>query len=120
MIRKPSEQKTINRAPGVDIQVLVEPHEMYDAGRLYARITIAPGASLAYHRHESEMESFYVLKGTCRVDDNEESAILSVGDVMVTPAGQCHAIYNDSSEPVELMALIISCKQGVAGKSVTI
>ena len=118
MIRKMNEQRTFTRSPGVDIRVLVEPTEMYEAGRLYALITIAPGASLAVHRHEGEMESFYVAKGTCRVEDNGETSYMAEGDVIVTLDAETHAVSNDGDEPVELIALIISCKQGVAGKSI--
>ena len=118
MLRKLDEQRSFTRSPGVEIRVLVEPEEMYNAGRLFACITIAPGASLAYHRHEAEMESFCVIKGICRMEDNHKTVYLSEGDVLITPAGECHAITNESSEPVELIALIISCKQGVDGRGV--
>ena len=118
MIRRADELRHFTRSPGVEIHVLVEPEEMYNAGRLYARITVEPGASLAFHRHEGEMESFYVTRGTCRVEDNAETAILTQGDVLITPDNQSHAIHNDSSEPAELIALIISCKQGVPGRGV--
>ena len=120
MLRKQTDQRSFTRSPGVEIRVLVEPDEMYNAGRLYACITIAPGASLAYHKHEAETESFYVKKGTCRIEDNDQTVYLSEGDVLITPAEQCHAITNESSEPVELIALIISCKQGIDGKGVTV
>ena len=120
MIRRLDAQHSFTRSPGADIRVLVEPNEMYDAGRLYALITVAPGASLAYHRHDDEMESYYIVKGTCCVSDNGDTAYLNPGDVMVTKAGECHSISNETSEPVELVAQIISCKQGVPGKGVTI
>ena len=118
MIRKITEQRTFERGPGIGFHVLVEPEEMYGAGRLYAKITLSPGAALAYHRHDDEMESFYVAKGTCLMSDNGETVYLKEGDVMVTPHGQEHSIANDTDEPVELIATIISCKQGVDGKSV--
>ena len=117
MLRKAEDQKTFSRSPGVDMHVLVEPAEMYEAGRLFNRITIAPGASIANHVHLEEMEAFYVAKGTCRMEDNQETVHLKEGDVLITLHGQRHAIYNDSSEPVEILALIISRKQGVPGSS---
>ena len=117
MIRKVNEQRKFNRSPGVDIQVLSEPEEMYNSSRLYAKLIIAPGASIAFHRHIDEMESFYVVKGRCRVDDNDETGHIGVGDVMVVGANDCHAIYNDGDEVAEVIALIISCKQGVNGSS---
>ena len=45
---------------------------------------------------------------------------LTEGDVLVTPHGQEHSIANDTDKPVELIALIVSCKQGVAGASVNV
>jgi len=118
MVRKISDQRTFSRGEGLDFHVLVEPSEMYNSGRLHAKITVAPGMSLAPHVHVDEMESFYVAKGTCRFEDNGKSVHLVEGDVLITPHDQNHAIYNDSDEPVELIALIVSCKQGADGKSV--
>ena len=117
MVRKFEEQRKFNRGPGVEIQVLVEPEEIYDAGRLYARIKIDPGASLAHHTHKDEMESYFILKGTCRIKDNDKVIYLCEGDVLVTPHDQAHSISNDTNEPIEIIALIISCKQGVPGSS---
>ena len=118
MIRRLNEQRAVSRFPNVDFRVLVEPEEMYDAGRLYAHITIAPGASIAFHKHEDEMESFYVLRGPCRVEDNAHTEQLEAGDMLITGDGESHAVYNDGKEPIELIASIISSKQGIAGKSV--
>jgi mannose-6-phosphate isomerase-like protein (cupin superfamily) len=120
MIRRPEQQRTFTRSPGVEIRVLTEPDEMFNAGRLYAHITIAPGAALTCHRHEDEMESFYVVNGTCRVQDNETTAALQTGDTLITPDGESHALHNDGYEPVELIALIISRTQGINGKSVSL
>lgn len=117
MLRKVEDQKTFSRSPGVDMHVLVEPAEMYEAGRLFNRITIAPKASIASHVHLDEMEAFYVAKGTCRMEDNQETVYLKEGDVLVTPHDERHAIYNDSDEPVEIIAMIISRKQGAPGSS---
>ena len=119
MVRKQEEQRKFTRSPGVDIQVLVEPEEIYDAGRLYARIIIAPGASLEHHTHIDEMESYFVLKGTCKIEDNDNIVYLKEGDVLVTPHDQGHSISNETDEPIEIIALIISCKQGAPGKGVS-
>jgi len=120
MHRTIENQRTFSRDGGVDFHVLVEPEEMYDAGRLYARITLPPGAALSYHRHDDEMESFYVARGTCKMSDNGKTVYVKEGEVLVTPHGEEHSIANDTDSPVELIALIISCKQGVAGTSVTL
>jgi len=118
MVRRSNEQRSFTRFPGVDMKALLEPEEMFDAGRLFARVTIAPGSSLAYHRHDDEMEGFYILKGTIRMSDNGTMVDLCEGDVLITPEGEAHAVFNETDEPVELIALIVSRKQGTAGTSV--
>jgi len=118
MIRRFEEQRAFSRNPGVDIRVLVEPNEMFNAGRLYARITLAPGAKVTPHRHELETESFYVAKGTVEMQDNDTTVTLKEGDIIITPDGEVHGITNNTNEPVELIALIISRDPGIDGKSV--
>ena len=118
MIRKSHELHSFTRSPGIDIQVLVAPCDMFDAGRLYARITIAPGTSMAPHIHEGETESYYIVSGTCVVTDNGQPATLTAGDVLITADGESHSIANETDTPVELIALIVSRQQGVAGRSV--
>ena len=120
MIRKFDEQRAFSRSPGVEIRVLVEPNEMFNAGRLYARITVAPGAKVTPHRHEMETESFYVAKGTVEMRDNDTVVTLTEGDMIITPDGEVHGIENKTDGPVELIALIVSREQGVDGKSVTL
>jgi len=117
MIRLKDNQRSVERSPGVTMRVPVEPDEMYGAGRLYAHITVQPGAALDFHVHEGEMESFYILKGTACVRDNNNAVTLTAGDAIITPDNECHGLYNDSDKPVELMALIISRVQGKNGSS---
>ena len=117
MVRKLNEQRVIERSPGVNIRIPVEPAEMYEAGRLYGHITVAPGASLDFHIHREEMEAYYVLKGTPELMDNDETVTLNPGDALITPHDEGHSLYNNTSETVELMALIISQKQGNPGIS---
>jgi quercetin dioxygenase-like cupin family protein len=117
MVKKVSEQKTMERATGVGFHLFVEPEEIHGAGRLFGKITIQPGGCIAPHRHDDEMETFYVAKGICRMEDNGETVHLSQGDVLVTKCGDNHAVYNDTNEPVELIAFIASVKQGKPGSS---
>ena len=117
MIRKSGEHRVFARGEGVEIKIIAEPAEVYDMGRLYAHITFAPGASIEYHAHEAEMESYYMIKGSLKVDDNGKTTYLEEGDTMITPHTQGHAVHNEKSEPAEMIALIVSCKQGVPGSS---
>ncbi|QHQ63143.1 cupin domain-containing protein [Anaerocolumna sedimenticola] len=108
MFHKIEEQRIHIGEDGVHLHFLQEPEELYNKGRMYARITIEPGCSIAYHEHEGEMESFYVAKGCCVMDDNGTEMEAHVGDILVTPHGSGHAVYNRTNEPIELIALIIN------------
>ena len=57
--------------------------------------------------HETDSELFYIMKGTAIYDDNGTKTTVSEGDVTITPAGSGHAIKNESSDDVELIALIL-------------
>ena len=38
------------------------PEELYDKGRLFAKLTLEPGTGIGYHVHETDSELFYILK----------------------------------------------------------
>jgi quercetin dioxygenase-like cupin family protein len=91
----------------VIIEGLLGKDEMYDKGRLYARITLGPGCSVGSHVHEGEMESFYMLTGTATYDDNGTTVTLEPGDVTFTADGQSHSVANNGTEDVVMLALIL-------------
>ena len=91
----------------VTVESLLTPQELYQKGRLFARITLQPGCSIGSHLHEGEMESCYVAKGRADFDDNGVPVAIEAGDTTLTPSGQRHSVRNTGSEPVELIALIL-------------
>jgi len=103
-------QKNENMRGGdgvVVIEHLLSPDELYDKGRLYAKITIDTGCSIGYHVHEGEMESFYIVSGEAEVSDNGEIARISAGDTLLTRSGDGHSIKNIGAETLEFIAQII-------------
>jgi mannose-6-phosphate isomerase-like protein (cupin superfamily) len=80
---------------------------LYDKGRLYAKLTMKPGSSIGFHKHENEMETFFVIKGTAEFDDNGEKKALEPGDVAYTPDGAGHSVKNIGAGDLEMIALII-------------
>ena len=88
----------------------------YDAGdyqsnvRLFSRICLPEGASIGYHVHEGEEEFFYFLSGTAEFNDNGKIHTVSSGDSTVTCSGQGHSVKNIGSEPVEILAVIVTTR----------
>ena len=89
------------------VESLLTPAELYEKGRLYAKITLEPGSSIGYHTHEGEMESFHIISGEAEYLDGEETVILSPGDTTLTQSGNSHSIKSIGDAPLELIALIL-------------
>ncbi|MCL2024083.1 MAG: cupin domain-containing protein [Oscillospiraceae bacterium] len=91
----------------VSIEHILGKGELYEKGRLYARLIIKQGCSIGYHVHEGEMETFYVIRGTATYNDNGKQTELQCGDVAYTPAGSGHSVANNGAEDLEIIALIV-------------
>lgn len=92
----------------VEIKSFVNKDELYNKGRLFAKLRLAPGCSIGYHVHQADSEIFYIQKGTAVYNDNGSVSTVCKGDVLITAVGQGHSIKNESSEDVEIIALIIN------------
>jgi mannose-6-phosphate isomerase-like protein (cupin superfamily) len=91
-----------------EIRNLLSADELSDKGRLYAHCILEVGASVGFHIHENETETYYIIRGKAEYNDNGNTKTVSAGDVTFTAAGEGHSIKNISSEPVELIALILN------------
>lgn len=91
----------------VEVTGFVSKEELNDKGRLFGKIVLRPGCGIGFHIHEADSELFYIMKGTAVYSDNGTETTVTAGDVTVCPAGTGHAIRNDSSEDVELIAVIV-------------
>ena len=75
--------------------------------RLFARVTLVPGSSIGEHEHKGEAEIFYILSGHAVMTDNGKTIQMEAGDTCLTNNGS-HSIRCTGSEPVEVLAAIIS------------
>lgn len=91
----------------VIIEELLTPAQLYDKGRLYAKMTLSPGSSIGSHIHENEMESFYILSGEAEFCDDGEIVTLRPGDSALTPSGGSHFIKSIGDIDLEMIALIL-------------
>lgn len=87
--------------------LLNTPEEMYNKGRVFAHTTLQPGASIGYHVHENDSETYYIYSGTGEFNDNGAVRTVQAGDVAFTGSGEGHGIKNIGKEPLELIALIL-------------
>jgi mannose-6-phosphate isomerase-like protein (cupin superfamily) len=76
--------------------------------RLLAELSLPPGASIGFHRHDEETEYFCILSGTGIVNDDGKETELRRGDVVITGNGASHSIRNTGTEPLVLHGIIIT------------
>ena len=91
----------------VKIEHLLTKEELYNKGRMYARITLVPGSSIGYHIHEGEMETFHIISGSAKISDNGTEIIAETGDTILTQSLNGHSVECAGDEPLVMIALII-------------
>ncbi len=83
------------------------PEELYEKGRVFAHSTLYPGSAIGYHVHKGESETYYILSGKGKLNDNGQERLLNPGDVAFTGDGEGHGLENIGDEPLEFIALIL-------------
>lgn len=105
--RKEERFEMRNGSGTVQIEHLFEPGtDLLSPTRLCARLTLEPGCSIGFHRHEKEEELFVIVRGTAEIDDNGTVSHVSAGDSVLTGNGAGHAVKNIGSETLEIIAVI--------------
>ncbi len=112
MIRRPAEMKMESRpnmrggTGTVAIRHYFSKEEFRAPVRLCAKLIIPPGASIGMHSHDNEDEVYIVTRGSGLLDDGKTPTRIAVGDSILTGGGGAHAVRNDTSEELEIIALI--------------
>jgi len=112
MIRKASEvevevrDKMRGGAGQVTIQHFFKPDDFKARVRLCARLVLPPGAGIGRHTHETEDEVYIVTRGSGILDEGERQVRVTAGDSVLTGRGESHAIRNDGTETLEIIAVI--------------
>ncbi len=91
----------------IKVERLLNEVQMDGKVGLFGRVIIAPQATLDFHEHHGETETYYILSGEGVYDDNGVKSPAKPGDVFFCEDGGGHGISCTSAEPLEFMALII-------------
>lgn len=110
MIRKETAQIVPHLAGGKGDAIVYHiqtKDELGKAGRLYARVVLAPGCSVGWHQHKGETEPYYILEGEGTFIDNDGSrTLVGPGDICTIEDGQFHSIENNSSHDLSFIGLV--------------
>jgi mannose-6-phosphate isomerase-like protein (cupin superfamily) len=98
-------------AGSVEIRHVFRREELGGGARLFARLSLPPGASIGHHVHVGEAEVFYILAGRGMVTEDGVATAVGPGDAVLTGGGGGHALENRGTEPLELMAIIFPSEE---------
>ena len=103
-VRKPS---PFNGVGEITVRSLLNgPEEMENKGRVFGHTTVYPGSKIGLHTHKGDAETYYILSGSGKYNDNGTIVDVQPGDVYYCGDGECHSI-EAIGEPIEMIALIL-------------
>jgi len=71
---------------------------------LVQAFALGPGGTITPHEHDGATNVFHVVRGTVRVERDEESETVSAPGVVLNERGQAHGVHNESDEIAVLTA----------------
>lgn len=87
MIRRSKEKISVRKPAPFDgvgeitvRSLLNGPEEMSQKGRVFGHTTVYPGSEIGYHIHNGDSETYYILSGKGRYNDN--GTIVEIGRAM--------------------------------------
>ena len=104
-----------NKAGGkneIYIMHLLTEKEMVGQCKMFAKVTIPPGASIGEHYHYGDSETYHILSGVGTYSDNGDVYEISAGNTTFCPDGSMHGIENNGTEDLIFVALIIASPKG--------
>ena len=114
MIRRSSEKETVRKpAPFNGVgeitvrSILNGDPEMEHKGRVFGHTTVYPGSEIGFHIHNGDSETYYILSGRGRYNDNGTIVEVGAGDVTYCAPGEGYGLACIGEEPVEMIALIL-------------
>jgi mannose-6-phosphate isomerase-like protein (cupin superfamily) len=69
-------------------------------------ITMDPGVTVGFHKHEGSEEVYWILEGRAKVRDDDKVAELGPGDALLTLDQHSHSIENAGTSPLKLLAVL--------------
>lgn len=70
-------------------------------------MTLQPGDSIGWHKHETNEDSYIIVSGEGLFKDNDgKEYSVKAGDVTIARKGESHALTNTGSEPLVFLDVI--------------
>lgn len=103
------EEKVIQGLRGGEGEARVKQYA--DKDNRILKITLAPGASIGMHTHETDSETLLILSGQGTMYRPQGNEPAPTGSFHYCPRGEAHSLKNTGSEPLVLFAVIPTHQQ---------
>ena len=67
---------------------------------------LKPGASIGYHKHESNSEIIFMIKGFAVAHLDNEEMMVREGQALYCPMGHSHDLINNTQEEIMFFAVV--------------
>ena len=81
--------------------------ELGEHCRMYTEVTMPEGSDLAFHVHEGESETYFILAGSGTYNDTGTKYPDKAGDVVFCDDGEGHGLLNSGKGDLTFIALIL-------------
>lgn len=78
----------------------------FDGSTRIMRGTLEQGASIGFHKHETNSEIMFILSGAGKVLMDEGVEYVKAGQCHFCPKGHSHSLINESEEPLVFCATV--------------
>lgn len=104
---KVSRSKLKNGVGEAELIDILEMEDLHGTGRFFGITRMKPGVTNGVHTHVGDFETYYILKGTARVNDNGEFYELHPGDMVQCRDGEFHGLECIGDEDLEYLSVIL-------------
>lgn len=102
---KDAEPTVENNFKGGEKQVILNRFD--DNLNRIMKASLEPGASIGHHRHDTNSEIIYIIKGRAKITyDGCNEEILNGGGCHYCPKGHSHSLLNIGNKDLVLLAVI--------------
>lgn len=74
---------------------------------LFGRMTLKPGCKVGYHKHEGDIESYFIISGKGIYNCNGVETEVKSGDMAYCGNGDSHDLICTGNDDLVVMALIV-------------
>ena len=103
---KKKQETRIQPTGNFTVEHIIDESLFGGSNKMFAQITLPPGAQVPIHAHKGNNETYYLVKGQGTYTDEDKKFPVKAGDVTFCQDGGTHGLENTGKEDLMFIALI--------------